>query len=134
MSRGSQYEIAAGLSQAQQRFDEWRNSHSGRRPIPEALWTLATELAAEHGVFRTAKVLRLDYNKLKQRTRAAVPAGQSALGTGAAFVELIAPPMAHACECIIEVEGARGRMRVEWKGSTALDLVGLSRVLWEPGV
>ena len=25
-------------------------------------------------------------------------------------------------------------MRIEWKGSTAPDLAGLSRVLWEPGV
>jgi hypothetical protein len=31
------------------------------------------------------------------------------------------------------VEGPRGRMRIEWKGSTAPDLAGLSRVLWEPG-
>jgi hypothetical protein len=50
-----------------------------------------------------------------------------------AFVELIASSAARPCECIIEVEGARGRMRIEWKGAAALDLAGLSRVLWEPG-
>jgi hypothetical protein len=54
-------EVAADLKDAQQRFEEWRSSQSGRRPIPEPLWALATELAAQHGVFRTAQVLRLDY-------------------------------------------------------------------------
>jgi hypothetical protein len=42
-------------------------------------------------------------------------------------MELIATPPSHACECIIEVEGPRGRMRVEWKGSIAPDLAGMSR-------
>ena len=63
-------EIPAGLKEAQQRFEEWRSSHAGRQPIPEPLWTLAAELAGEHGVFRTAQVLRLDYTKLKQQTQA----------------------------------------------------------------
>src|SRR5215831_20744062 len=74
MSKRAQYEIPAGLKEAEQRFAEWRSSHSGRRPIPEPLWALAAELASEHGVFRTAQVLRLNYSKLKQRTLAAAPA------------------------------------------------------------
>lgn len=67
MSKLAQYETPAGLKEAQQRFAQWRSSHSGRRPIPEPLWALAAELASQHGVFRTAQVLRLDYTKLKQR-------------------------------------------------------------------
>src|SRR5512140_2014550 len=136
MSRRVQYEIPATLKDAQQRFEEWRSSHSGRRPIPEPLWVLAAELATQYGVFRTAQVLRLDYNKLKQHTRAATPPTKPASLSVArpAFVELIAqPPAAAVCECTIEVEGPRGRMRVDWKGFTAPDLAGLSRVLWEPG-
>ena len=34
-------------------------------------------------------------------------------------------------ECVIELEGPRGKMRIQWKGTTALDLAGLSRSLWE---
>jgi hypothetical protein len=34
-------------------------------PIPEGLWA-AAEAAREHGVFRTAKALRLEYGKLKR--------------------------------------------------------------------
>ena len=135
MSKRAQYEIPAGLNEAQQRFAEWRSSHSGRRPIPGPLWALAAELATQHGVFRTAQVLRLDYNKLKQHTREAVPLAKpgSASIARPGFIEVITPPAAPGCECTIEVEGSRGRMRIEWKGSIAPDLAGLSRMLWEPG-
>ena len=129
MGARAQYEIPAGLKEARERFEQWRSSHSGRRPIPESLWAAAAELAGQHGVFRTAKVLRLDYNKLKRMGTVAKPT----MAPESAFVELIATPTTHPCECIIEVEGPRGRMRIEWKGSAAPDLAGLSRVLWEPG-
>jgi hypothetical protein len=136
MGRRAQYEIPAGIREAQQRFEEWRSSQPGRRPIPEPLWTLATELAREHGAYRTAQVLRLDSSKLMKRVRAstaeAKPTSASPLAPQAAFMELIATPPSHACECIIEVEGPGGRMRVEWKGCIAPDLAGMSRMLWEP--
>lgn len=133
MGGRAQYEIPAGLKEAREHFEQWRSSQTGRRPIPESLWVLASELARQHGVFRTAQVLRLDYNKLKRRTPTTASAKNATPAAPPAFVELIASSAAHPCECIIEVEGARGRMRIEWKGSTAPDLAGLSRVLWEPG-
>ena len=57
MGARAQYEIPAGLKEARERFEQWRSSHTGRRPIPESLWVLASELARQHGVFRTAQVL-----------------------------------------------------------------------------
>ncbi|HZB94724.1 MAG TPA: hypothetical protein VE268_02085 [Herpetosiphonaceae bacterium] len=131
MSRRVQYEMPSAVREAQQRFEEWRSSQPGRRPIPDALWTLATELAREHGVFRTAQALRLDSSKLMKRLRAEAPETKPASAPQTAFVELIPTPS--VCECMIEVEGPRGRMRIEWKSSTAPDLAGLSRMLWEPG-
>jgi hypothetical protein len=47
-----------------------------------------------------------------------------------AFVELIAPQTATAPMCIIELEGQRGTVRIEWKGTTT-DLATFSRGLWE---
>ena len=47
-----------------------------------------------------------------------------------AFVELIAPQTAVTPECVIELEGPRGNLRIEWKGTTT-DLVAFSRALWE---
>jgi len=92
--------------------------------IPDPLRALAAELAVQHGVFRTAQVLRLDYTKLRQHTLSAAPAGKPAAAPTAAFVELVAPAGAQECECVIQVEGPRGRIRIEWKGSTAPDLAG----------
>jgi hypothetical protein len=116
------------------RFARWRKSHTGRLPIPKPLWAAAAEVAREHGVFRTAKVLSLEYGKLKRLTTeshtgrrrmarlSAPPAG---------FVELLTPATSGSAECLIELEGPRGKMRIQWKGSTTPDLAGLSRILWE---
>ena len=53
----------------------------------------------------------------------------------AKFVELVAlqgaPSGPSLSECVIELEGPRGKMRIQWKGVTAPDLAGLSRALWE---
>ncbi len=129
MAKRAEFEISAGLQALAQQFEEWRSSHSGRRPIPEALWIRAADMAREHGVFRTAKVLRLDFSKLKRQTVSA----KTVSSPPPAFVEFLPPQTTAACECVIEVEGPRGRMRIEWKGTTSPDLCGLSRALWEPG-
>jgi hypothetical protein len=56
-------EVPAGMQRVCRRFERWRSSHRGRLPIPAALWTAAVEVAREHGVFRTAKTLRLEHAK-----------------------------------------------------------------------
>lgn len=133
MSKRAQYEVPTGLKEAAERFEEWRCSHSGRRPIPETLWALATQLAQQHGIFRTAQVLRLDYTKLKRQMQPTETAAKAAPALPTAFIELVTPAPQQTCACTIEVEGPRGRMRIEWKSSAAPDLAGLSRMLWEPG-
>jgi hypothetical protein len=89
---------------------------------------MAAELAREHGVFRAAQVLRLDYSKLKARTAAL---GATRKAAPPMFVELLSALPSGSPECLIELEGPRGKMRIQWKGTTAADLAGLSRVLWE---
>jgi len=127
-------DIPDGMRGVHGRFARWRKSHTGRLPIPESLWTAAAEVAREHGVFRTAKVLRLEYGKLKRLAAALSPGGRRTAGLGAppaAFVELLTPGTGGGAECLIELEGPRGKMRIQWKGATAPDLAGLSRGLWE---
>ena len=102
-------------------------------PIPEPLWAAAAELARSHGVCRTAQVLRLEYKKLKQLTDDQAdgkPLRRRRSPSLATFMELV-PPATVAAECVIELEGPRGKLRIQWKGATAPDLAGLSRVLWE---
>ena len=81
-------------------------------------------------MFRTAKALRLEYGKLKRMTETG-PAPVRQTMAPATFLELVPPPAVGLAECVIELEGPRGKMRVQWKGATAPDLAELSRVLWE---
>src|ERR1017187_3671864 len=92
--------------------------------------TSAAEVAREHGVFQTAKVLRLEYAKLK-RMVASAPRNVRAAATPTTFLELVPPQAVGLSECFIELEGPRGKIRIQWKGATAPDLAGLSRALWE---
>jgi hypothetical protein len=122
-------EISIGLRRVCRRFERWRNGHKARLPIPAPLWRAATEAAKEFGVFRAAKVLRLDYSKLKRMAADAAPPRASL--SPAQFVELTSGEGIAVAECIIELEGPRGKMRIHWKGATSPDLASLSRVLWE---
>jgi len=126
-------DIPDGMRVLHGRFARWRKSHTGRLPIPDPLWAAAAEMAREQGVFRTAKVLSLEYGKLKRLATASHTGPQrtpSVCTAPAAFVELLTPGTGGA-ECLIELEGPRGKIRIQWKGSTAPDLAGLSRGLWE---
>ena len=93
----------------------------------------------------TAKALRLEYGKLKrllESPRSVAPSGRAKAPRGrrrgvrslpppATFLELMTSPTAGLSECLIELEGRRGKMRIQWKGTTAPDLGGLSRAFWE---
>jgi hypothetical protein len=126
------------------RLKRWRSSHARRVPIPDSLWAAAGELAREHGINPTAKALHLEYGKLKQRGEAAVPTVKRRMvkalaeGPGRArrtapptFVELMAPRLGTLPGAVVELEGRRGRMRIELKGVATAELVALSRALWD---
>ena len=130
MTTKTQPEVPTGMQGIYRRFERWRSSHQGRLPIPEALWASAAAVAREHGVFRTAKILRLEYGKLKRMVETAAPV-RRAPAPPAEFLELVAPQPVGPTECLIELEGPRGKMRVQWKGATVPDLAGVSRALWE---
>ena len=125
----AEVEVPVAMRKVYRRLERWRRQRTGRARIPEALWAAAGELAREHGVNPVSRVLGLEFNHLKRiaesgrlivRKRRVMPA----------FVELIAPQTAVAPTCIIELEGQRGTLRIEWKGTTA-ELATFSRGLWE---
>jgi hypothetical protein len=125
--------VPTDLQQLSGSFEHWRRTRRGKVPIADPLWAAAAELARSHGVCQTAQVLRLEYKKLKQLTDGEAggkPMRRRRAAMTATFVEL-APPPTGAAECVIELEGPRGKLRIQWKGATAPDLAGLSRVLWE---
>ena len=84
-------DIPAGMQRIYRRFERWRSSHQTRLPIPPALWASAAAAAREHGVFPTAKILRLEYAKLKRLAESATPVKRRT-ASPPEFLELVAPP------------------------------------------
>ena len=133
----------ADVQKTYQRFVQWRSSHTGRLPIPEPLWAAAAELARKRGIATTAKVLRLEYGKLKEkalapglgkgveRSQTARSGRRQSKSRPPAFVELFAPSPHSSLECRVELEGRRGKMRIEFKGIATAELVALGRALWD---
>jgi hypothetical protein len=105
-------DVPDGMQKVYQRFERWRSSHQGRLPIPKALWASAAEVAREHGVFRTATILHLEYAKLKRMTKSAAPVKRRT-ASPAEFLELVAPQVAPAgpglTECVASCLGSRPR-------------------------
>src|SRR5580700_8106365 len=100
------------LDEAKARFGEWRNNRSGKARIPAELWSAAVEVARQEGINRTARELHVAWDELKRRM-AEVPQQPGS----PAFVELVAPRAESVPECMIELEGRRGKLRIQLKGA-----------------
>ena len=131
MPRHQARQIPEALIQLQQQLEEWRGTQPGRAKLPGAIWQSAADFAKQYGIYATAKALRLDYGALKKRTvGSATPRRKSARGkpTPAAFLELIARPVAKVEEYVVEFESSQGaKMRVQWKASAPPDWSALLR-------
>jgi len=117
-----------GLEDARRRVARWRETRPYRgAPMPAALWGAAVALARQHGLYTTARTLRVDYGSLKKRLDAAAGVRVAA----PTFVELAAVPPPGLGPCVIDLEGRRGRrLRIEVTGVTVADLVTLTQVAW----
>ena len=85
-------------------------------------------MASRHGLYLTARTLRVDYMRLKKRVQPASPEQKTAELPG--FVELMAPAAADIAECVVELEADGRRMRIQMKGMRMAELVGLTRMVW----
>ena len=84
-------------------------------------------MARQHGLYTTARTLRLDYGSLKKRLDAT---GTDRVASPA-FVELPAVRPSGLGPCVIDLEAPRGgRMRIEVTGLTVADLVTLTQAAW----
>src|SRR5580692_8762651 len=117
------------LEETRVRFEEWRTNRRKKARIPTELWSAAVEVARKEGVNRTARELHVAWDDLKRRM---APMGEVPPQPGSpAFVELVAPRAESVPECMIELEGRRGKLRIHVKGAPVSYLATLSRELWE---
>ena len=120
-----------GLLRLKRRFDQWRAERRVGERIPSGLWAGAVAAAGEHGAYRVAAELHLDYAVLKRR--AALAGGKTpAAELAPRFVELFAPAARAAPPaCVIEMGNARGaKMRVELNGDALAGLSAMCSAFW----
>jgi hypothetical protein len=107
------------------RLERWRETRvHPRSPIPPAIWAAAVALVRQHGLYRTARAVRVDYGALKQHVEAADEARPSP-----AFVELTPVTRRGAGDCVIEIDGPGARVRIRVSDLPLRELATLSRTL-----
>jgi hypothetical protein len=128
MNTGERGQLPPDLVRARNQFQAWRGRRKAGEPIPRALWDLAVRLAVEHGVSRTATVLRLDYYRLKKLAEATTGEPGASRPT---FVEFTSP-VTVAKRCRFELDNGSGAtLRVQLIGYDTADLEALSRSFWD---
>jgi hypothetical protein len=129
MAMGRSETAIITLEDTRRRFEEWRSHRKGKARIPAELWSAAVEVARKEGINRTARELHVAWDDLKRRMATTAEVRQRP--GSPVFVELAAPQTQPVPECTLEVEGRRGKLRIQLKGASASDLATLSRALWE---
>jgi hypothetical protein len=111
------------MERARRRVERWRETRAAGMSMPENLWAIAAQLARRHGIYPTARVLGLEYNKLKRLSQQSNEAPKSTLLLPPpTFVELMAPAAEAACR--IELEGRAGsKLKIELPASSSAVLV-----------
>lgn len=120
--------VPTALSHARRQLDQWRSRQSGRKRLPQELWSKAVALAREHGINKTARTLGLKYESLKQHLEAAPPGASGPGKVQPEFMELLPREMMPlSLECTMELEDDRGgKMRMHMKGASLADLASLA--------
>jgi hypothetical protein len=112
-------------------LEHWRRTRRQRSPIPKALWKTAVEVAAQCGLTRTARILRLDFNGLKHRLALSDLPKVSKPTSSSAFMELLPVLPTTIPDCLVELEDGRGtRLKIQLKGAGSQEVLSISRGLW----
>ena len=121
--------LPAALARARERIEDWRKTRTERR-MPEPLWNSVVKLAGRYGIHATSKALRVNYEHLKKRVKAAGSEAPEVRSTPS-FVEVLPGGSSSTPECVVEIENPRGtKMRIHFKGTGAADLSTLGRLFW----
>jgi hypothetical protein len=118
--------IPEPIVQFQRQLEQFRSARPHPDEAAESLWEAAVELAWQHGVYSVAHPLRLDYVQLKKWLGGVTNLRKKT--TQPAFVELMSAHRATMADCVIEFESSvGGKMRIQWRGSSAPDWASLLR-------
>ena len=114
------------LDGTRRRIERWRETRRhGHVSMPPALWNAAVDAARQHGLYRTARTLRVDDGAFKKHLAATADPALPA----PTFVELAPAGLASPPACVIEIDGPRGTLRIRLGGLALRDLVAVAQ-LW----
>ena len=116
------------FARMRQRLNDWRGSHNRGVAFPPALWAAAGRVARRHGVFRTARALGLEYNKLKGMSGVIVRVpGKAKLPskpTPMKFIELTGALPVSPSGCRLSLQNVNGqRLQLEMAPGAATEMV-----------
>lgn len=133
MGRQNPTSLPSDLKAIRQRFEKWRTTRSGRSRVPESLWSLAVPAAKTHGIYRVSQVLRINYQGLKRRVTAVKPPSLQKESISP-FVELDLSRSFPPTESLIELNERGGaKMTIRLRGSSSVDVIGLTRAFFGRG-
>jgi len=117
------------LDHTRRRVERWRETRRhGHVSMPAPLWAAAVAAARQHGLYRTARTLRVDYGALKKHLEAtADPASALPAPT---FVQLAPSGPASPAACEIAIDGPRGTLRIRQGGLALRDIVAMAQLVW----
>lgn len=122
------------LDETRHGIEQWRRTRRHRNtPMPAALWNAAVAAARQHGLYPTARALRVDYGALKTHLEASDARPALPMPT---FVELTsAAPvtLGDSIGCVIEIEAGSGTRRLRLSGLVPDALMVLARMAWSEG-
>ena len=118
------------LDHTRRRVERWRETRRHRHvSMPAPLWAAAVAAARQHGLYRTARTLRVDYGALKTHLEA--PAAPARALPAPTFVELAPVGPANPAACVIEIDGPRGTLRIRRDGLALRDIVAVAQMWGE---
>ena len=59
MRQGDKFEIPGEMAKVRRDIEEWRSTRTKRCRLPDWLWEAAAALGRTHGIYRTARALRV---------------------------------------------------------------------------
>ena len=118
------------LDDTRRRVERWRETRPHQHAsMPPTLWDAAVAAARQHGLYRTARALRVDYGALKKHLEAA--AGAAAARSSTTFVELAPSGPTSPRGCVIEIDGPHGTLRVRLGDLALRDIVAMAHLVWD---